>query len=380
MNLTAPPDLHHFSFSAFSILAASGTGNILLSPYSIASALALTLAGCTPLSPCQTEIENVLGISSHEEMATVRKELATLPSSSSEEEVTGVELVMANSIWTSSSIKADYINLVEQTHNALANPLPRSYQTIDDWISKNTNGLLKNVVSGDIDQSIVALLISVIRFKGIWELKFDVNKTKRGDFHLFGGAHNRSVDYMHAEEKMDVLSFVEGLGGASVVRLPYANNDFYALFVLPRENTPQSMYDAIQGLTNMDELFDDSTTFPRRAVSLTLPRFSVSYGTVSLKEMLQEMGMKTAFGGNSGENIFSAMSSDPSVYVDDVLHKVILEVNEEGTTAAAATIVSVGRSLPRPPVDMTFNRPFLMVVIGRGVPLFIGQIVDFGEV
>eukprot|EP00586_Coscinodiscus_wailesii_P023652 CAMPEP_0172497056 /NCGR_PEP_ID=MMETSP1066-20121228/94772_1 /TAXON_ID=671091 /ORGANISM="Coscinodiscus wailesii, Strain CCMP2513" /LENGTH=420 /DNA_ID=CAMNT_0013269631 /DNA_START=180 /DNA_END=1442 /DNA_ORIENTATION=+ len=387
MSVCDSPNLQEFSYSTFNILASTQsnmTGNILLSPYSIASALALTLAGCTPSSPCQTQIENALGISSHTEIATARKKLSTSRLSSEDEgEVNGVELIMANSIWTSSKVKEDYVTLVEETHDATAKPLPKNYQTIDNWISEKTKGMLKNVLSGDVDPLTVALLVSAIRFKGTWARKFDVNKTKAGDFHLFEGVHKKRVDYMHAKEKMEVLPYVEELGGASVIRLFYKNDDFYALFILPKENTPKSMRDAIEGLvTKGGQLLDNLATFPRRDVNLTLPRFKISYGTVSLKNTLQQIGIKMPFGDREEKDIFSVMSSDPDVHLDDVLHKVVLEVNEEGTTAAAATVAKImTRSMPPPPVHVTFDRPFLMSVMGPGaVPLFIGRIVDLEAV
>lgn len=284
---------------------------------------------------------------------------------------------MANSVWTSGDIKDEYVSLVKQTHDAAAKPLPKRYEVIDDWISKKTNGMLKDVVSGDVDPLTVALLVSAIRFKGSWAQKFDANKTKTDDFYLSGGVEKKIVNFMHAKEKMEVMPFIEGLGGASIIRLPYSDDDFHALFILPKENTDKSMKEAIEGLTRA-ELSESLATMPRRDVNLTLPRFSLSYGTASVKSTLQEMGIKSAF---DGKDIFSVMSSDPDVHLDDILHKVVLEVNEEGTTAAAATVgIMMTRSMPPPPLDMKFDRPFLMVVMGKGVPLFIGLIADLEEV
>ena len=111
-------------------------------------------------------------------------------------------------------------------------------------------------------------------------------------------------------------------------------------------------------------------------VNLYLPRFRLEWGVESLKSSLRSIGINSAF---DGMNQFSGMSDDPLVHLDDVLHKVVMEVSEEGTTAAAATVsVIMSRSMPPPPETMRLDRPFLMMVlhVPTTTPLVLGKIGD----
>ena len=111
---------------------------------------------------------------------------------------------------------------------------------------------------------------------------------------------------------------------------------------------------------------------------LNLPRFKLEFGMVEparLKPALESMGMVTAFGG--GKNKFDEMSEDPDLYVEDVLHGAVMEVTEEGTEAAATTVVPM-RTRSRGPRTMTFNRPFVVAIVHRetGTPVFLGRVEE----
>jgi len=166
------------------------------------------------------------------------------------------------------------------------------------------------------------------------------------------------------------------LGGATVLRLDYgvANSDFCALFVLPATHSPNSLLAATKGLK---DLSISSLLLRQREqmVHLRLPRFRAEWGVASLKKALRELGLKESF---DGVDEFTNMSDDPDVHIDDVLHKAVIEVNEEGTVAAAATAaVMVTRSLPPPPIELSFDRPFLMLVVHAktGMPVFVGRFI-----
>merc|ERR1711874_539160 len=116
----------------------------------------------------------------------------------------------------------------------------------------------------------------------------------------------------------------------------------------------------------------------RRKVALTIPRFKISYGVKELKSDLQSIGIKEAFNQN-GKDLFNEMSNDPLVHLDEVYHKAVMEVTEEGTVAAAATAcVMMARSLPKPPPELVFDRPFVMIVVHMetGLPLFMTKVDD----
>ncbi len=197
---------------------------------------------------------------------------------------------------------------------------------------------------------------------------------------------------------------VKELGGGHCALLEYGNadesgddkeNSFGAFFFLPEKNTHQSMQSMISSLTSfmtksdkknkrqmtesvkpLHHLMDNILLESK--VALTIPRFKVSYGIKSLKSELQSLGITEAF-NNNGKRMFDEMTSDPLVYLDEVYHKAVMEVNEEGTVAAASTAaVMMTRSIPRPPPELVFDRPFIMLVVHleTGLPLFMSKVDD----
>merc|ERR1712125_78931 len=208
--------------------------------------------------------------------------------------------------------------------------------------------------------------------------------------------------FMTALRKMEVATNVNYLGGASVLKLDYKDKQFCALLFLPRDDdngnnhhnkyyydyddkenketsvllplplplpsqamkqkeeksvslSSQAMKDIVDGLKNQrtfDRIISDLTV---DRVDLSLPRFKVEYGTVSLTSKLQRLGMSAAFGdGTDKKKLFTPMSDDPDIHIDDVFHKAVMEVTEEGTVAAAATAVPSICSVPPPPIRMKF--------------------------
>ena len=174
---------------------------------------------------------------------------------------------------------------------------------------------------------------------------------------------------------------IASLGGASVVRVDYGQTSqaagasehaFCALLVLPAEQGPASMAAAVRGLSAqpIPELLG---SLRRSKIRLSLPRFKAEFGVEDLVAPLREMGLKQSFGGNGQ---FLRLCDDAGVHIGQVLHKTTIEVTEEGTVAAAATaVVMKSRCRPRPPPEITFDRPFVMLVVhaSTGVPLFIGR-------
>jgi len=356
-------DISPFGSSLFA-LASQDTGNVLISPLGVSNALSLVLAGATPSSTCENEIKEVLKVSSHTELPR----LGMLLSSTAEEG--GVQLTTANSVWTN-NIKPEYISLVREKHASEALALPKDYSAVDDWLKEKTHGLISNVLSGPIDSNVVALLMNVVHFKGSWANKFDESRTEDGTFNSSDGPLKARM--MHAHRKMDVARLP---GKATALRLDYGSNgsagDFCAVFVLPHQPTTASMQEAINGIA-LKQMSKTLSLFSSKDVLLQLPRFKVEWGAKSLKPYLRKLGINSAF---DGRGIFSGMSDDPKVYLDDVIQKVVMEVTEEGTVAASSTMAMMkSRSLPPPPLEISFDRPFLMIVMHSptATPVFIGK-------
>lgn len=412
MNLSA------FAYNLFAALSSSESSNVLISPYSIVSTLSLLLAGSTPNSKCQEQLQSVLNIDSHTDMADLTQSLTDAATQNGE----GVTLTSANGIW-SKSLLASYVDLLKTVHNAKAEILPETYGPIDSYIAEHTDGNITGMMGNDkVDPLTRAILVNAVYFKGDWMEKFDTNATSKGLFQTFGTTmdgknEEKNAMFMKATRKMNFGEDVEVLDGASVVQLYYGTSgdssksndgsalesEFSAFFILPAREGKEGMENVIQRLqalhpnanngvgmcgtgsdevNGFDAILDEMDNYQK--VQLKLPRFKLSYGTTSIKEQLKSLGLESCF---IDDGMLSQMSDDPQVHLDDVYHKAMMEVTEEGTVAAAATVgVVMTRSMPRPPVKLTFDRPFIVAVVHTSVgmpssppvmtPLFLAQVVD----
>jgi len=379
--------------------------NVLLSPLSIGQALALVSAGATPGSPCEAELFQVLGTRRHSGVPLLADAILSSATSSSSSSNTaaaddsGVHLASSSSLWLHGSIKASYEERAEVVHHATARPLPRTYGPMNEWAELVSNGEIKNLFDGSqvVDPLTRAALVNVVSFRGTWTRRFDPAKTEVGVFYKRkngGGAgvqerqEEKVVQYMKDRRHVLLHPAREDLGGAAVMKLDYGPvrtdpergwdlpSDFAALMVLPGDSTAESERAALEGLARSASVADLIRDLRPREVNLSLPKFKLEFGTASLSEALRSMGLHEVF---DGTGVLSGMSDDPDLHLDDVLHKAVMEVTEEGTTASAATAAMImTRSVPPPPMDLEFNRPFFVMVVHvkTGTPLFVGRVAD----
>ena len=371
------------------------TENVLLSPLSIGQALALVSAGATPDSTCEAELFDVLGIDRHSGVPLLTDGIlaSTKTTVGEEEQDSGVSLTTSSSIWLHSSIKASYEERAEIVHHATAQPLPRTYAPMNEWAELASNGEIQNLFDGSqiVDPLTRAILMNVVSFKGTWTRQFDPSKTEVGGFYKRKpdgeSSEEKAVQYMKDRRHVLLHPAQEELGEAIVMKLDYGPvrkdpergwdlpSEFAALFVLPKDGTVESEQAALEGLaqSSVTELIQGLRP---REVNLSLPKFKLEFGTASLTEALRSMGLNEVF---DGTKVLSQMSDDPDLHLDDVLHKAVMEVTEEGTTASAATAAMImTRSVPPPPMDLAFNRPFFVMVVHveTGTPLFVGRVGD----
>jgi len=394
-------NISSFGYELFShISSTTSEPNILISPFSIASALALVLAGATSDSACQSEIQSALSVNSHSQIPTLSREILQSSSDTNADGGggdEGIQLTSANGLWIAKSIMPSYTKIAQDVHDAKVSPLPDTFAPIDAFITAKTNSMIKNMLEGPIDPLTKAVLVNAIYFKGAWKTKFDPDKSEKGVFKSNSGGESCTAVFMKDTRSMKVATDVEEMGYASIVSLEYekrinedesivgkeSDSDFCALFLLPQENTSESLSNVFSSLATLSKDGDGVSlrdvferTMYNSRVNLLLPRFRISYGTKSLKPQLKSMGIQAAFGGNDQ---FLQMSEDSEMYLDDVLHKAVMEVTEEGTVAAAATAgIMMTRSMPRPPINMIFDRPFGMVVLHTPsmTPIFVARVND----
>ena len=265
---------------------------------------------------------------------------------------------------------------------------------MNDWAELASNGEIQNLFDGSkvVDPLMRAILMNVVSFKGTWTRQFDPTKTEVGVFYKTRSSEGKSseekvVKYMKDRRHVLLHPAQEELGDAIVMKLDYGPvrkdpergwdlpSEFAALFVLPRDDTVESEQAALEGLakSSVTELIQGLRP---REVNLSLPKFKLEFGTASLSEALRSMGLNEVF---DGTKVLSQMSDDSELHLDDVLHKAVMEVTEEGTTASAATAAMImTRSVPPPPMDLALNRPFFVMVVHveTGTPLFVGRVGD----
>lgn len=342
--------------------------NIFISPLSISTALTMTLNGAD--GSTKDAMEEALfykGLNLEQINAGSKYLFENLMNMDKQ-----VTLNIANSIWIKAGypIKQPFIDVNKDMFDAYITELdfskPLAADEINNRISDSTKGMISKMINPPIPGDVVMYLINAIYFKGDWTVPFDAKKTYERDF--YGKKGIVKVDMMR--RKGDVEYYSSDL--LKAVRLPYGKKEAYSMYmILPDESS------SIDGLI---EEFDIGTweeirngVRNREEFELQIPKFTMEYGIKELKEALTELGMGEAFSGGAD---FSLMS-DNSLFLDHVLHKAKIEVNEKGSTAAAATVVVVKESAMLGN-EFIADRPFLFVITDKadGNILFMGKMIE----
>ncbi|CAK0883282.1 unnamed protein product [Prorocentrum cordatum] len=353
----------------------SDAGGIFISPLSISSALGMVALGATPNGTAKHEILAAWGLSASKADGF----LQGLHSRTTDLMIVkkGVQVLNANSIWCSASIKTDFIAAAQDAFDAEARTLPSSPAPINEWCGKATHGMIPSIISS-IDPLTVAVLVNAVYFKGMWAKQFDSALTSPGTFR---SASKGPLPCAMMKRTDKHMRYAEG-ADFQVVELPYGSggqdDGMSAVVVLPREGT--ALPDIVERLGNpggVESLAEMLEQLQRSHVSLQLPRFKLEFGVHDLKpELRSTFGMSRVFDG-TGE--FQGMSDDPELYLSSVFHKAVVEVTEEGTKASAATagvMMTRAAVVFDPPQPMVVDRPFLFLIreVSTGMLLFAGTV------
>ncbi|KAK9165282.1 hypothetical protein Scep_000473 [Stephania cephalantha] len=247
---------------------------------------------------------------------------------------------------------------------------------VNSWAESETGGLIKEVLpSGSVDSSTRLILANALYFKGSWDEKFEASSTKEHDFHLLDGS-SVQVPFMTSEKKQYIGAF----DGFKVLGLPYKQGEdkrhFFMYFYLP---------DAKDGLHSLVEKLGSEPGFldhhlPRQKVAVEefrIPKFKITFGFEG-SNVLKSLGLNLPFSGGEGLTEMVDSPVGRNLYVSGIFHKAFIEVDEEGTEAAAATAGVVAlRSLPVT-MDFVADHPFLFLIReGKtGAVLFIGHVLN----
>ncbi|HER08142.1 MAG TPA: serpin family protein [Bacteroides sp.] len=355
-----------FTFELFrEVLALSDEENIMVSPLSVSYALGMTFngaAGATRDAFCDVlhfgELSNQEVNESYQDLMD---QLVRLDKQ--------VKFSIANSIWYRLGFQVlDAFITANQTYfDAMVSELdfsdPQAVETINDWIEEKTNGKIRDMLDY-IPGDAVMYLVNAIYFNAKWKYEFDPESTQEGTFYREDGTTGRA-----AFMKVDgAFSYTEN-DDFSAVELPYGDSAFSMVVVLPAPGKDAGDLVAGMDLKQWDSRFE--TSFVQN-IQVELPKFKYGFKKL-LNEPLVNLGLGVAFSGGAD---FSGITPGGGIYISRVIHQTFIDVQEEGTEAAAATIVEMREtSMPQPAVFRA-DRPFLYLIKenSTGAILFIGKV------
>ncbi|MDQ4140726.1 MAG: serpin family protein [Bacteroidota bacterium] len=358
-----------FAFRAFAAIRSEESGqNLFFSPLSISSALTMTYNGAD--GSTKEAMRQTLGFEpqTDAEINQAYKSLTDLLVNMDKK----VTFTTANSIWHAQQyqLQAPFVQNNKAYFNATVQGLdfnsPTAKNTINNWVKENTKGKIENIIQ-EIRPDHVLFLVNAIYFKGTWTIPFDKQLTKPGPFRKEDGS-TVNTDFMTLENGRYLLYENEQ---KQVIDLPYGNRQFSMTLIVPKEqNTVQD----IVGSLNSAQLATWLSNADSTDMELHMPKFKLEYKK-ELRETLTQLGMGEAFSNRAN---FSRMlsNSDQALAISEVMHKAFVEVNEEGTEAAAAT--SVGVVLTSVPPSVRIDRPFVFLIREKSTNaiLFIGQFMN----
>jgi serine protease inhibitor len=346
--------------------------NAFLSPLSASMALGMTLNGAS--GQTHDDMRRVLGLAGMAEADINRGYqdlLALLDGLDSRTEMT-----IANSIWGHATLPIEpaFTDAGRTYFDAEVSTLdfgsPEALTTINDWVSRETGGRIPRLLD-QISHDEVMFLVNAIYFKGKWRNTFDPTNTQIGPFHAADG-RDRAAHLMRQTED---LRYHE-TGQYQAVDLLYGNGAFAMTVLLPKAG-----HEPAGILAQLDPESWSTLTgqFRETEVILTLPRFRLEYGR-ELADDLTALGMGIAFGESADFSRIADVRSE-RLYLTRVDQKTFVEVNEEGTEAAAATAVGVGVTSAPVSVEMRVDRPFVFAIRERlsGAVLFLGVMNAIGD-
>ncbi len=367
-----------FAIGLYGKLADGDRKNLFFSPNSIETALTMTYAGARGQTAAQMAAVLCLPANSD----TIHKDFGDFldqlnGTGGNKGKARGYDLWAANALWgqTGYDFIPDFVSLLKTNYGAGIEEVNFKYdaegarKTINAWVGKETREKITELISQGMLTPLTRLVLTnAIYFKGAWAAPFDKSATRDEPFHLSAG-REKKTPLMH---RTGSYGYMEG-GDFQGLRLGYAGGDLSMIVMLPRQadGLPRLETELARG-----NLSDSFRNFRDQEVVVSLPRFRMTRG-FDLAPVLQSMGMKDAFDGAAD---FSGMNGKKNIYISHVIHKAFIEVNEEGTEAAAATAVVIRETAvrPQPSPEFRADHPFLFLIREErsGAILFMGRLME----
>ncbi len=345
-------------------------GNLFLSPFSISTALAMTYAGMG--GETAKEAAAVLHFTGIENLHPVYG--ALVASLDRGADLGGYSLEVANSLWAQSGvpIRESFIATLRDHYAAgfdqvdFSGNSEAARRAINQWVAAKTADRIRDLFPpGTVNDNTRLVLANAIYFKGLWATQFKPERTQNGPFHVAPG-QSVQVPLMHNSARFPHAVAED----VSILEMPYRGGDLSMIILLPErvDGLP-----ALEASLSVEKLAQWLEALGDTKLDVTLPRFRMT-SEFDLIPALATMGMTSAF--DCEEADLSAMTEAPDWCLQTVRHKAFVEVNEEGTEAAAATGVGVG--VVSVPPSFVADRPFLFLIRDKvtGSILFLGRVVD----
>jgi serine protease inhibitor len=362
-----------FALSLYGKLAPA-EGNLIFSPYSISTALGMTYAGARG----NTEKEMAAALHFSLNQAELHAAFGRLEGQLKKAERNGIRLSVANALWPQKDYPflEDFLSLAKKHYGVLITPLDYrtarepARETINRWVEKRTENKITDLLQpADLSDLTRMVLVNAIYFKGKWASQFKPGNTQSAPFHV---SPDKAVQTPMMTQKLECR--YTNLPQMDILELPYVGGALSMIVLLPKE---------IDGIQKVErELSADSlakwlTALDEQEVLVFLPRFKAT-GRFGLNDTLASMGMVDAFSDTKAN--FAGMDGRTDwLYISAAIHKAFVEVNEEGTEAAAATaVVMTERSVPARPPTFRADHPFIFLIQekGTGSILFMGRLSD----
>jgi len=366
---------NRFALDLYRELARKGN-NVFFSPWSLSSALAMTYEGAR--GSTSEEMRSVFYFSDND---SLRRESFSALDRRINANDSGYTLSTANALWVDSglSLLDNYEALVHDTYLARADNLDfrtapeEARQTINHWVKQKTAGKIVDLIPvGHVDSLTRLVLTNAIYFNGTWRKTFDPSLTRDEDFFTEDGRAVK-VPMMRQDDDETRFNYLE-TGGLQVLEMPYAGGRLSVMILLPHDQDIASLERSLSS-EDLDRWRD---SLEERRVDVYLPRFKLK-ANYFLAEILADLGMPTAFSNMAD---FTGISPDRPLFISQVIHQAYVDVNEQGTEAAAATAVEMAECIgaveePEIPIFRA-DHPFLFLIVDdeTGCILFLGRLSD----
>jgi serpin B len=349
-------------------------GNIIFSPYSISEAFAMLYAGAkgeTAFEIARTFHISLKGDNLHKAYRDILTNFDTNTNTG-----IGFKLNIANGLWiqTGFPLKKEFVSTLQNFHLSAPASLDferapeKSNTIINNWVSDHTNNMIQDTLPpGAIHPLTRLVLANTVYFDAKWDCPFNAASTRELPFHC---PDSTIVAVPMMRGMPDLTAYTAGVDWQAV-QLPYKNTSMAMLVILPR---PGKLLD-IERMLSANFLTSIDDSLRNELVMLSIPKFKYISPSLDLKETFNTLGMRTVF----TEKADLSGICDTLLWVDKAIHKAMVAVDEEGTIAAAATVLTlkIGNSSPKY-IEFTADRPFIFLIrdTETGMVLFMGRVVD----